>query len=192
MGTRHLTCVVDEAGDFKIAQYGQWDGYPAGAGMYVRDFLATHDHKELKRKLNNCHWITEEEVNQFNADVEAYSIANPGDFYPIAKTHPEVSRDIGAAILDLVYNSNKPVALQDSRAFAGDSLYCEWAWVINFKNNTLEVYRGFNKQTPVLGVFEGAELDTDTAMGYKPITLIKTFSLADVPSEDAILILDDD
>lgn len=27
MGTRHLTAVVID-GDYKVAQYGQWDGYP--------------------------------------------------------------------------------------------------------------------------------------------------------------------
>ena len=31
MGTRHITTVVAE-GEFVVAQYGQWDGYPTGAG----------------------------------------------------------------------------------------------------------------------------------------------------------------
>ena len=31
MGTRHITAVVSE-GQFVVAQYGQWDGYPTGAG----------------------------------------------------------------------------------------------------------------------------------------------------------------
>ena len=31
MGTRHITAVVSE-GEFVVAQYGQWDGYPTGAG----------------------------------------------------------------------------------------------------------------------------------------------------------------
>ena len=37
MGTRHLTAVhVD--GEYKIAQYGQWDGYPEGQGMTALTF----------------------------------------------------------------------------------------------------------------------------------------------------------
>lgn len=35
MGTRNLTCVVLD-GEFKVAQYGQWDGYPEGSG-YNKD-----------------------------------------------------------------------------------------------------------------------------------------------------------
>ena len=31
VGTRHITAVVSE-GQFVVAQYGQWDGYPTGAG----------------------------------------------------------------------------------------------------------------------------------------------------------------
>jgi len=27
MGTRNLTCVMKD-GQYKVAQYGQWDGYP--------------------------------------------------------------------------------------------------------------------------------------------------------------------
>ena len=32
MGTRHITAVVSE-GQFVVAQYGQWDGYPTGQEM---------------------------------------------------------------------------------------------------------------------------------------------------------------
>ena len=28
MGTRNLTCVFKD-GEYKVAQYGQWDGYPS-------------------------------------------------------------------------------------------------------------------------------------------------------------------
>ena len=33
MGTRNLTKVIDKNGVIKVAQYGQWDGYPAGQGV---------------------------------------------------------------------------------------------------------------------------------------------------------------
>ena len=38
MGTRHTTA-VKQNGEYKVAQYGQWDGYPEGAGVSILSFL---------------------------------------------------------------------------------------------------------------------------------------------------------
>jgi len=38
MGTRNLTMVISD-GKTKIAQYGQWDGYPSGQGADILAFL---------------------------------------------------------------------------------------------------------------------------------------------------------
>ena len=38
MGTRHLICVVSD-NQYRIAQYGQWDGYPEGQGAAILEFL---------------------------------------------------------------------------------------------------------------------------------------------------------
>jgi len=33
MGTRHLSMAYNKGGEVKVAQYGQWDGYPEGQGQ---------------------------------------------------------------------------------------------------------------------------------------------------------------
>ena len=38
MGTRNLTVVYVD-GEYRVAQYGQWDGYPSGQGMTCLKFL---------------------------------------------------------------------------------------------------------------------------------------------------------
>jgi hypothetical protein len=38
MGTRNLTAVYFK-GEFRIAQYGQWDGYISGSGWGILEFL---------------------------------------------------------------------------------------------------------------------------------------------------------
>jgi len=38
MGTLNLTAVMMD-GEYKIAQYGQWDGYPEGQGKTILEFL---------------------------------------------------------------------------------------------------------------------------------------------------------
>ena len=42
METRHLTLVYKN-GAFKVAQYGQWDGYPSGQGLTALKFLRSAD-----------------------------------------------------------------------------------------------------------------------------------------------------
>jgi hypothetical protein len=38
MGTRHLIKVIYNK-ETKVAQYGQWDGYPDGQGLTILNFL---------------------------------------------------------------------------------------------------------------------------------------------------------
>ena len=38
MGTRHLICAISDD-EYRIAQYGQWDGYPEGQGAAILEFL---------------------------------------------------------------------------------------------------------------------------------------------------------
>jgi hypothetical protein len=45
MGTRHLTMVVSN-NETKVAQYGQWDGYPEGQGVTILTFLRSKDSSE--------------------------------------------------------------------------------------------------------------------------------------------------
>ena len=63
MGTRHLICAVSD-NKYRIAQYGQWDGYPGGQGLAVLTFLKSPMIERLKQNLNCCSWITDNEYNK--------------------------------------------------------------------------------------------------------------------------------
>ena len=49
MGTRNLTMVISQE-KTKVAQYGQWDGYPEGQGVKILSILKKVDMSELKKK----------------------------------------------------------------------------------------------------------------------------------------------
>ena len=63
----------------------------------------------------------------------------------------------------------------DSHGFLADSLFCEWAYIINLDAKQFEVYRGFNTDTEAAGRY--ASLNCDRANGYFGVKLIATAPL---------------
>lgn len=175
MGTRHLIAVQID-GDYKIAQYGQWDGYPDGQGASVIDFLNSADLEAFKAKLRAVTWITKDQIETVNATPNWTSV------------YPHLSRDAGAEILTMVLNSDKPIFLQDTRGFAGDSLFCEWAYVIDFDKGTFEIFKGFNQQpTPADSRFPSGAEWLEKSTKYQPVALVQTYQLDCLPSKEGFL-----
>lgn len=147
MGTRHLICVIN-GGDYRIAQYGQWDGYPEGQGAAILKFLKSPMAERLKKNLGNCTWITNDEYEklweEFGVDAKQEWIDH--DVYQdFCNKHPELSRDAGAKILEIVAGATGKIKLQNSLNFSRDSLFCEWAYVIDFDKTHLRCIRALMK-----------------------------------------------
>ena len=140
MGTRNLTAVYLD-GQYKVAQYGQWDGYPEGQGITVLTFLRDKMDLELfKEALRNSSYIPSEELTalwkQYGADENGLVTMEDSD--RMMEDHPEFSRNTGAGILEMVQNHSEGMKLQDSIDFAADGLFCEWAWVIDLDAGTFD------------------------------------------------------
>lgn len=193
MGTRHLICIVAD-GEYKLAQYGQWDGYPSGQGIDILQFMRDpRDAAALRNNLKLIKVPTEEEN-------KAIMLAAVGHFKDgacwltveaskeIARNQPGLSRDTGAKILKHIANATREVLTRDSIAFAGDSLFCEWAYVIDFDKAQLEVYRGFNKYPVPDGErFTGPKFkpqSVSTGGTYYAVKLAKVYPLEALPDDD--------
>ena len=182
MGTRHLI-VVKVDGENKIAQYGQWDGYPSGAGVDVLRFAQKIAGKSVRKnfadKVRACSWVTDEKIKSVNKQIES------GEIKDWTKMYPEWSRDTGADILNMVFE-NGGLELRDNITFAADSLFCEWVWVIDLDANTFEGYEGFNKRP--LDVWERFHyLSQYSDGGYYPVKLVRAYSLDDLPDKATFL-----
>lgn len=173
MGTRHLICVIKN-GEPKVAQYGQWDGYPSDQGLGVLEFLRGLCNDTIpggletfSTKLDNCHFL----------EGDALEAAWPNS--------PWMSRDTGSDILDVVFKSDGPLPLRNSYAFGGDGLFCEYAYVIDLDSRALEVYSGFQKgDAPDGERFAGM---AEPGKDYGPVRLTKSFSFDALPEEPAFL-----
>lgn len=176
MGTRGLTAVILD-GTHRIAQYGQWDHYPSGQGKraleFCRDFLVD----DVKRAafieaIGRCRFATDADIATAEAAGNRWK-----------EIFPAWTRDHGAGILGFVANHPGEIVLRDGWTFGANSLFCEWAYAIDLTAGTFEVYCGSNKGD-VVGRF--ASLPREH-VDYAPVTLVKTYRIADLPTDDAFL-----
>lgn len=185
MGTRHLTIVIKDENPV-VAQYGQWDGYPNGAGTNVLKFLNDVDLGKFSEKLKLTRFATDAEIDELD------------EMHNLLDKYPWMSRNVGSDILSFIYTgqystkdffsgkvttiNKQPDLLVNSYNFAADSLFCEWAWLIDLDNNTFECYKGFNEEP--LSMFDRFYDITDDSknLKYYPIKLVKTYMLDNLPT----------
>lgn len=136
MGTRHLIIVKSE-NKTKVAQYGQWDGYPTGQGKDIATFLQSKEFKldEFKKHVDALKFITKKESDAF-FNSPAIQKMKSEDF---TKKYPEFSRDTGAKLLPLIQKGNVS-KLTNHKSFLKDGLFCEYAYELDLNKKTVTVY----------------------------------------------------
>ena len=181
MGTRHLIA-VQKNNEYKVAQYGQWDGYLSGQGDSILKFFHENDLETFRAKADNCYFGTQKQIDEAYAPYtngEGWMTTEQSDAFKLTE-FAHLSRDTGSNILDVVLNSNGPVMMIDNIEFAKDSLFCEFAYVIDLDKDILEVYKGFNKEPlPDDARFTGSSKDDDG--DYQAVKLVASFPLGNLP-----------
>lgn len=206
MGTRGLTCVV-KGGEYKVAQYGQWDHYPSGQGVEILHFLhhGTTDRKKgetrklnltkFKKQVDKCFWGTAKQVSDAwnegcGKKVDGWLSMEDANKFKESKW-AYLSRDTGSGILDVVMAAEDKLMLVDSHEFAADSLFCEYAYVIDLDHDVFEVHVGFQKKAPPKS-HRFASMPRDkkpdgTESDYFPCRLLKSYPLDALPDEKTFL-----
>lgn len=188
MGTRNLTVVVANS-DYKIAQYCQWDGYISGQGVTILNFLRNEMDSSFKEKVEKCSWITPEQHKQYWVDCGASpdsDMVGMDVSDKFKKKYSHLHRDCGAGILKLVQDSPSGLKLQNEIEFAADSLFCEYAYVVDLDKNTFEIYKGFN-QEKLAADERFAFLSEKASREYQPVKLLKSYSLDNLPTEEEMV-----
>jgi hypothetical protein len=182
MGTRHLIAVQLD-GQYRIAQYGQWDGYPSGQGETVLKFLQQVNRPIFEAKLRAASFLTEADFDAINAKIKAEQLDWP-------EVWPELSRNTGAEILEMVERHDAGIKLNNQIGFAANSLMCEWGYVVDLDANTLEVFKGFQKEPlPETDRFAGIDAahDAEVVEGYYPIRRVASYRLAELPTVEQMV-----
>lgn len=179
MGTRNLTCVIHN-GEFKVAQYCQWDGYIEGQGKDIVEFFTTRfDKGTFIKNLNTLKIITIEEVSNRwkECGADDSGLCNIATSNKFKEQYLHLHRDCGAKILDLIQDGKiKDIYLYVD--FAYDSLFCEYCYIINLDTMELEVYKGFNRE--ILDKNERFYKENPDDRGYYGVKLWGKIKLEDL------------
>lgn len=187
MSTRGLMGFVVN-GEVK-ATYNHCDSYPGWLGLRTLRFV-----KDNLTRLDDL-FIEVDNIRLVNADTPATD-AEVAEFERLANRSVGTrdTRDWYVLLHEAqgdYYTYVQIGVMVDQQKFAQDSLFCEWAYLINLDTNEIEVYEGFQKDPHNEGRFADWQVVRHDPRGYQPVRLVHTFSFDDLPSDnDFIQILE--
>lgn len=177
MGTRSLICVVQN-GEYKVAQYAQWDGNPSGQGHEAVEFILSSTNMDrLRNALSKVRFLEPEGRDKEFLEQYNNNLKEPSNYSWFMNF---ITRDLGSKVLTSIINStDEEILLKNTIDFAKDSLFCEWAYVVNLDNDTLEIYQGFNEQPvdPSERFYEENFVPDD---GYYQVKLVKIYKFSEL------------
>lgn len=182
MGTRGIVGVVID--NQPKSTYNHFDSYPTGLGLDVVKFVDSikdADLAALAEKFKSLTLIDEdsEPTPEQIADLTEKGLApqnvsTGSDWYAWLR---DAQGELGA-YLDAGYMPD------GGNKFAENSLFCEWGYLVNLDNQSVEVYRGFQKEPHTDGRFADAEpYEAYAGATYYPIKLIATIPFAELTRE---------
>lgn len=123
--------------------YNHYDSYPSCLGDKVLYFLKNTTELELNDIFNNIVLV---EGNDYPDEKESEILKSLG--FPV-EYHGEPlnwNEIIGCNSHDFSLLKTKfPFMINDNN-FIKESLFCEWGYIINLDDNSLEIYEGFQKE----------------------------------------------
>lgn len=174
MGTRGLWGFFKDG--VTKATYNHYDSYPSALGVTIADFVKAHPVIEMEAIFNNIQMIDSEKAPT-SEDIIKYSKFYDGrvnggsveDFYALLRESQGDPEAYGSGELDIMI---------DSISFIQDSLFCEWAYIINLDDKCLEVYKGFRHTPPKNSRYY--DKDISTKREYYPCDIIKSIPFDEV------------
>jgi len=170
--------------------YSHYDSYPAGLGEivassveFVFDKLAL-DIEKVRANVRRIKMLDSEKNDKPPTAAERRHYAAAGLLgKDICYTTYELfTHVLGEGLLHL-FMTGKLRRMPDSHEFMGDSLFCEWAYIINLDSCRLEFYKGFVK-SPQCHYARGRYVALDKPVnGYYGVGLLDEFALCGLNSE---------
>lgn len=105
------------------------------------DHISSQAQEQMDERRNRIQSKSERKTD-FTKDDELWDAIRS----PMMLVQPSLTRDTGAQILSLVAHAKDRIAIQMSTEFIMDSVFCEWAYVVDLDKETFEVYSGITSR----------------------------------------------
>lgn len=176
MGTRGAIGFI--SGEHEKIAYNHWDSYPEGLGVDTLKFLRECNLDEVKKQaarllvVDGSSTPTNEQIEELRR-FSNLSVSNGTEeewYCLLRETQGDWKATLEAGVIE------------DAHDFPLDSLFCEWAYIIDLDHEMLEVYKGFQSSPHQEGRF--ASRSPEGNRGYYPIKLVAAYPLRELPSDE--------
>jgi hypothetical protein len=180
MGTRGVWGFIIN-GKEKIT-YNHFDSYPEGLGKDIFVFVANTPIEKMIDIAEKIIMVGEqrpsveqvEECKKF-ADTSV-GVQDLKDWYCLLRNS---QGNPSAYLYELKY-------MIDNHTFLENSLFCEWAYIINLDTKKVEVYKGFNQNKDARGRYAGFRNDLQDYCGVALITEVPIDTIKKWVSEEIL------
>ncbi len=159
--------------------YNHSDSYPEFLGKNILSELKeVSDWGLIKDRVENLVAIPDSRVITDNdalvrSEIRRhfdgnYQVNNPKDYYSLFKPFQGRLKP---------YLDGKLTFMATANDFVYDSLFCEWAYIVNLDTQKFEVWRGIQSKPDLESRYD---MESDR-MGYYPCKLLKDYSLLELP-----------
>lgn len=166
----------------EIIFYNHWDSYPSGLGNDIVNYVkSVTDWNLVRDKVTQFNCVNEEIHPTPEQKLRAYQLGtvnlgvskeNDNDWYCLtreAQGNVNLTLDLGFGVT--------------SNSFLRDSLFCEYAYIINLDTMELEFYEGFNSNRLADGRYANVSLEEWSKHGYAGVKLNGCCQLDNIPDD---------
>jgi len=173
MGTRGAVGFRSENQD--RVQYNHFDSYPSGLGQDVLTFISKSNIDDLQKIASSIQLVNQDDVPSQSQieDCQKWTDLTVGEgtnesWYCLLRN---AQGNLKAYAEGLKY-------MLDAHDFLIDSLFCEYAYIINVDTKELEIYSGFNEKSRIrMGRYAKLQVEKGRPYDYYGVVLIQTIPL---------------
>lgn len=159
--------------------YNHFDSYPECLGRKILTYASQTSLSQMKQAASRI-VLVREQSRPTQAQIEKYK--KHADLGVSTGKHEEWYCLLRKTQGDLFPYNNSLKHMIDSQQFLLDSLFCEWAYIINLDFEQFEVYRGFNEDPSAPGRYAGLSVkDNDDLFG---VSLLHKLKLSELRTSD--------